>query len=73
MVEKLKPYENKIKNFSRICAVLITLIGILRFLIYKLITSNWNHQEDWIDIIRYIIIGVYINQNIFYLKKNIIS
>jgi len=58
MTEKLKPYENKMKNLSKICAVLITVIGILRFLIYKLLTSNWNHKEDWIDIIRYMIIGV---------------
>lgn len=58
MVEKLKSYEFKMKKYSVIFAVVITMIGIIRFLIAKLTTTTWNHKEDWIDIIRYIIIGV---------------
>lgn len=58
MVDKLKPYECKMKKCSVIFALFITLIGIIRFLVAKLTTTTWNHKEDWIDIIRYMIIGV---------------
>lgn len=65
-MDKLRPYEIKMKKYSLVFAVLIIVVGILRFLIAKLTTSSWNHKEDWIDIVRYLIIGVYI----FYIYIN---